>query len=77
MLNAETVLHDYWGGHEYWNARRSMRFNKYLKNVADTFRELVLNSTDDDDNTLRPTDWRNETVNSKLFFFCFFIDVKP
>lgn len=64
-MNAETVLHDYWGGIEYWNARRSMRFNEYLKNVADTFRELVLNSTDENDNTQRPDDWRNETVNTK------------
>lgn len=63
LLNAETVLHDYWGGTEYWMVRRSMRFNSFLVDVANTFRSEMLNSTDAFDATERPNDWRDETVN--------------
>lgn len=62
ILNAETVLHDYWGGAEYWMARRSMRFNSFLMEVANDFRSNVLNSSDEVDRTLRPEDWRDEMV---------------
>lgn len=62
LLNAETVLHDYWGGTEYWMVRRSMRFNSYLVKVANTFREEMLNSTDAVDITERLNDWRDEKV---------------
>lgn len=62
LLNAETVLHDRWGGAEFWKARRSMRFNEYLVNTAQTFRSTVLNSTDQNDATQRPKDWRLEVV---------------
>lgn len=65
ILNAETVLHDYWGGAEYWMARRSMRFNSYLVEVADEFRSDIFNSTDEFDGTERPEDWRNEKVIQK------------
>lgn len=64
-MNAETVLHDYWGGAEYWMARRSMRFNSFLANVANAFRSDVLNSTDESDATVRPKDWRHEKVNNR------------
>lgn len=62
LLNAETVLHDYWGGAEYWMARRSMRFNSFLVETANNYRHDVLNSTDAFDGIDRPDDWRNETV---------------
>lgn len=62
MLNAETVLHDNWGGVEYWMARRSMRFNSYLVEIANEFRSDFFNSTDEFDGTERPSDWRNEVV---------------
>lgn len=67
MLNAETVLHDYWGGTEYWMARRSMRFNSFLVETANTFRSEVFNSTDALDGIKRPTDWRDETVTKIAF----------
>lgn len=62
LLNAETVLHDYWGGPEYWMVRRSMRFNLFLVEIANNFRREVLNSTDAYDATERPNDWRHEMV---------------
>lgn len=62
MLNAETVLHDHWGGAEYWMARRSMRFNSNLKEVANAFRSEDLNSTDTLDGIKRSSDWRDDTV---------------
>lgn len=62
FLNAETALHDYWGGPEYWMVRRSMRFNSYLLEIAANFRREVLNSTDTFDATQRPNDWRHEMV---------------
>lgn len=66
FLNAETVLHDYWGGPEYWMVRRSMRFNSFLLEVAKDFRREVLNSTDAYDATERPKDWRHETVRRSI-----------
>lgn len=72
MLNAETVLHDYWGGAEYWMARRSMRFNSNLVEIANAFRSDTFNSTDEFDGIERPNDWRNETViQCHVFFFKF------
>lgn len=68
LLNAETVLHDYWGGTEYWMVRRSMRFNSYLVNVANVFRKEILNSTDAFDGTERPNDWRNEKVSILAYY---------
>lgn len=62
ILNAETVLHDTWGGVEYWLARRSMRFNSFLVKVANAFRKDVLNSADEFDATERPHDWKYEAV---------------
>lgn len=69
FLNAETVLHDYWGGPEYWMVRRSMRFNSFLVEVADNFRREMLNSTDAYDATERPMDWQHEIVFLILFLF--------
>lgn len=64
VLNAETVLHDHWADKEFWMARRSMRFNKVIRQIANEYRRDVLNSTDILDGTLRPDDWRDEKVNA-------------
>lgn len=64
LLNAETVLHDHWGNMEYWRARRSMRFNSYLIQIATDFRATNFGSTDVKDRTQQPADWRDETVIS-------------
>lgn len=61
-------MHDYWGGAEYWMARRSMRFNSFLVETANNYRLDVLNSTDEFDGIHRPRDWRNETVTVVNFF---------
>lgn len=62
LLNAETVLHDHWGNVEYWRARRSMRFNSYLIQIATDFRAMNFDSTDEKDGTQQPDDWGHETV---------------
>lgn len=62
--HAEIALHNMFGNRIYWKARRSMRFNKELKNIAAEFRKIYLNSTDENDNTLLPDDWSQEKVLS-------------
>jgi len=62
LEHAEIPLHDIFGGKLYWQARRSMRFNLELRNIANEFRNLYLNSTDEYDNTVLATDWRNDKV---------------
>lgn len=64
----EIALHDEYGSKEYWKARRSMRYNPELYNIANKYRKSFLNSTDHDDNTERPIDWTKEKVyyRSKL-----------
>ncbi|KAL1512523.1 hypothetical protein ABEB36_002104 [Hypothenemus hampei] len=57
---AEVALHDTFGGSVYWKARRSMRFNVKLRQIAKEFRREFLNSTDSNDNTHLPIDWRDE-----------------
>ncbi|XP_058127241.1 GDP-fucose protein O-fucosyltransferase 2 [Anopheles ziemanni] len=61
VLNAEIVLHDLWGNVDYWEARRSMRFAPSLVEVADRFRWDFLNSSDEQDKTVRPAHWRDAT----------------
>ncbi|XP_029663960.1 GDP-fucose protein O-fucosyltransferase 2 isoform X1 [Formica exsecta] len=56
----EIALHDEYGSKEYWKARRSMRYNSELYNIAKNYRETFLNSTDENDNVDRPTDWTKE-----------------
>lgn len=56
----EIALHDEYGSKEYWKARRSMRYNSELYNIAKNYRETFLNSTDENDNIDRPTDWTKE-----------------
>lgn len=62
FLQAETILHDYFGDVEYWKVRRSMRFNKNLIQIADTYRNDYLGSTNDLDLIQRPEDWIQEKV---------------
>ncbi|XP_076627644.1 O-fucosyltransferase 2 [Colletes latitarsis] len=56
----EIALHDFYGSQEYWRARRSMRYNSELYNIANKFRKDFLNSTNEDDNTKRSNDWTKE-----------------
>lgn len=60
--HAEVALHHMFGNKVYWKARRSMRFNKDLKNIAAEFRKSYLKSTDEDDHTILPDNWLNEKV---------------
>lgn len=62
--HAEVTLHDNFGDRLYWKARRSMRFNKALRNIANKYRNKFLNSSDEWDNTYLPSDWRNEKVQN-------------
>ena len=58
----EIALHDAYGSSEYWKARRSMRYNSKLYEIAKQFRSIYLNSNDINDNTHKPEDWRMEEV---------------
>lgn len=58
----EIPLHDHYGSRDYWQARRSMRYNKNLYKIASNFRLKHLDSKDENDNTKRPTDWQQEKV---------------
>ncbi|XP_055685449.1 GDP-fucose protein O-fucosyltransferase 2 [Lutzomyia longipalpis] len=60
FLNAEVVLHDFWGNDEFWRARRSMRFNDNLVEKANEFRIENFNSTDVLDAVQRPHRWEDE-----------------
>ncbi|XP_026563479.1 GDP-fucose protein O-fucosyltransferase 2 isoform X1 [Pseudonaja textilis] len=59
---AEHLLHDHYGGKDYWNTRRSMVFAKHLRVVGDMFRAKYLNSSDEKDRTWYSEDWRNMKV---------------
>ncbi|CAG2058096.1 unnamed protein product [Timema podura] len=59
--HAEVALHDTFGDRMYWNARRSMRFNLALHELAAQFRREYLNSTDEVDGTVREYNWTIET----------------
>ncbi|PVD37980.1 hypothetical protein C0Q70_00582 [Pomacea canaliculata] len=54
---AEIVLHDQFGDRWYWECRRSMRFSKELRDLADEFRKTYLDSFDEADNTVLDDDW--------------------
>ncbi|XP_012533688.3 GDP-fucose protein O-fucosyltransferase 2 [Monomorium pharaonis] len=56
----EIALHDEYGSKEYWKARRSMRYNSELYDIAKNYRKTFLNSMDEDDNTERSADWTKE-----------------
>ncbi|XP_046677614.1 GDP-fucose protein O-fucosyltransferase 2-like [Homalodisca vitripennis] len=57
---AEIATHMMYGDANYWKCRRSMRFAKHLVDAANAFRASHLNSTDLQDGTVRPLDWRDE-----------------
>lgn len=59
---AENLLHEYFGGVEYWSVRRSMRFSKKLNEIAEDFRREKLDSTDEKDGTKLPVMWENHQV---------------
>lgn len=63
FAHAETALHDFFGDSEYWRARRSMRFNKYLQAIGNAYRMDFLGSTDEKDNVQRPALWTDEKVS--------------
>lgn len=56
--HAEVALHDTFGDKIYWQARRSMRFNTHLREIANEYRKKYLNSSDENDNTFLALDWR-------------------
>lgn len=60
---AETILHDHFGDRHYWEARRSMRYAKALRDLGDAFRREELDSEDEADQTLLAEDWREMRVN--------------
>lgn len=45
-----------------------MRFNSYLVEVANEFRDFIFNSSDELDGTERPLNWQDETVRTQYFF---------
>ncbi|XP_054927441.1 GDP-fucose protein O-fucosyltransferase 2 isoform X1 [Dermacentor andersoni] len=55
---AEVILHDNFGDPVYWEIRRSMRFSKRLRDVADKFRRDFLNSDEERDGTVLEEDWK-------------------
>ncbi|NXU63862.1 OFUT2 fucosyltransferase, partial [Horornis vulcanius] len=61
---AENLLHDHYGGKDYWNTRRSMVFAKHLRMVGDEFRKKYLQSTDEADRTQYKEDWTQMKVKS-------------
>ena len=56
---AESILHDMFGGVDYWRCRRSMRFAQDLVDIADKFRLEHFDSDDVRDKTVIPDDWRD------------------
>ncbi|XP_015120799.1 GDP-fucose protein O-fucosyltransferase 2 [Diachasma alloeum] len=56
----EIPIHDSYGSRDFWRARRSMRFNSELYEIAGLFRQRHLSSIDDDDKTVRPRNWLDE-----------------
>ncbi|XP_011503317.1 PREDICTED: GDP-fucose protein O-fucosyltransferase 2, partial [Ceratosolen solmsi marchali] len=54
----EIPLHYNYGSVDYWNARRSMRYNTELHQISNDFRLKYLNSNDMDDRTIKLKDWR-------------------
>lgn len=65
----EIALHDFYGTKEYWKARRSMRYNSELYDIANEFRKSFFNSSNKYDKTERPDDWTKE----KVFNFAYII----
>ncbi|KHJ85576.1 hypothetical protein OESDEN_14693, partial [Oesophagostomum dentatum] len=57
---AEAILHQNYGDVHYWEARRSMRYAKYLIEAGNLFRKEQLLSTDESDGTIVPSSFRDE-----------------
>lgn len=60
----ETVMHEMFGGKNYWDSRRSMVFAKHLREEASEFRREFLDSNDEKDNAHRPEDWRTPKIQA-------------
>ncbi|CDW60924.1 O-FucT domain containing protein [Trichuris trichiura] len=60
---AEVMLHDNFGGKDYWDCRKSMRYSAELRAVADEYRAKELNSDDVSDRTPMDDDWRKMKVS--------------
>ncbi|KFD57727.1 hypothetical protein M514_01397 [Trichuris suis] len=59
---AEVMLHDNFGGKDYWDCRKSMRYSAELRAVADEYRAKELNSDDVSDGTSMDDDWTKMKV---------------
>ncbi|XP_037380366.1 GDP-fucose protein O-fucosyltransferase 2 [Talpa occidentalis] len=59
---AENLLHDHYGGKEYWDTRRSMVLARHLRAAGDAFRSRYLNSTDAADGIPFEEDWTRMKV---------------
>ncbi|XP_036302110.1 GDP-fucose protein O-fucosyltransferase 2 isoform X2 [Pipistrellus kuhlii] len=59
---AENLLHNHYGGKEYWDTRRSMVFAKHLRAVGDDFRIKYLNSSNKADRIPDEEDWTKMKV---------------
>ncbi|XP_071942701.1 GDP-fucose protein O-fucosyltransferase 2-like isoform X1 [Antedon mediterranea] len=57
---AEELLHDHYGGKDYWDARRSMRFSDSLIDIGDAIRKKYFHSTDEKDNTIMERNWQDQ-----------------
>ncbi|XP_033105806.1 GDP-fucose protein O-fucosyltransferase 2-like isoform X2 [Anneissia japonica] len=57
---AEEILHDNYGGTEFWEARRSMRFAQHLIDIGNDFRKKHLKSTDEKDKTVMKENWQDQ-----------------
>lgn len=66
----EAVMHDNFGDKYYWQARRSMRYNKGLIAIADKYRQEELDSNDKADGTVMHEDWRQDKVNVPISCLC-------
>jgi len=62
---AENVLHDVFGGVNYWRSRRSMIFSKSLRQIATKFRKDNLDSFDNKDQTKVAEDWTKHSCKGK------------
>lgn len=60
----ESVMHDMFGGKDYWDARRSMVFAAELQKEAADFRAKYLDSDDERDNTHRPPEWNTPKIKA-------------
>lgn len=57
ISNAEVIVNNEFGSKDYWDVRRSMRFNDNLISIGNQFRKKYLNSDDISDRTVIDSDW--------------------